>query len=385
MESPFEYSKYVTNNNFIGRSKEVTTFSCLLREKKNILFFGPPKIGKQSIIYNTFIKLKKDNYNFCYIEYNLFNIRCVEAFFLKYVNLLFSGIAINQLEWSNYQQKFIPSAPYEITVNEEGVIKFKYKTKNLLNSVQIDELLRLPERLASETGKHIIIYFRNYQDTLLYDDPQHFYKITEDVWARHRNVSYIITGEHTNAMKEIFHLYKYYYGFAEEIELSPINEKVFAEYLIKNFLKAGKAIQQDMALYMYNVVGRNPWYAQQLASLCFDSTKGYINDIIVEQGIQRLININEFNFHYIVCTLSKHQIRFLQAIMNGISKFSSSEILEKYKLNSSANVNRIKEALVKKEIITFSGNKKGVFLDPLFELWLKRYFFIKDNFGKTMY
>ena len=47
----------------------------------------------------------------------------------------------------------------------------------------------------------------------------------------------------------------------------------------------------------------------------------------------------------------------------------------KYGFNSSANVRRIKDALKKKEIITFDEKDEPVILDPLFEYWLTKYYF----------
>ena len=41
---------------------------------------------------------------------------------------------------------------------------------------------------------------------------------------------------------------------------------------------------------------------------------------------------------------------------------------------------RLKDALCKKEIITFNENDDPVVLDPLFEYWLRKYFFkMKDE------
>jgi hypothetical protein len=87
MESPFEYSTYVTDINLIGRTKEISTLCRIIKERKNILLYGAPKIGKQSIINNTFLKLRQEQYPYAYIEYNLFNIRCIEALLLKFTNL----------------------------------------------------------------------------------------------------------------------------------------------------------------------------------------------------------------------------------------------------------------------------------------------------------
>ena len=379
MESPFEYTHPVKELNFIGRSKEVNTLASLLKAKKNILCYGAPKIGKRSIINNTITKLVNEQYNFTLIELDLFNIRCVEAFLLRFANLIFRQLAKNNLDWGKLKENFIPSAPYEIESTDNGTIRFTYKTKELLNSIQIEELLNLPQKFAVESGRHVIIYIRNFQDMLLLEEAPHFFKVTENSWSKQSNVNYIITGEYTNAMKNIFHVYKHYYGFAEEFEVPFIDDNLFADYISKCFLKSGKVIQPDLASNMYRKVGRNPWYAQHLSSLCYDMTLGYVNENIINEGIKSLINIHEFRYHYLISGLSRHQLRFTQAIMDGVTKFSSADILEKYKLNSSANVNRVRDALVKKEIITFNSNKEGVFIDPLLEYWLRNYFFTKQS------
>ena len=44
-------------------------------------------------------------------------------------------------------------------------------------------------------------------------------------------------------------------------------------------------------------------------------------------------------------------------------------------MNSSANVKRLKEALMKKEIIYFDTNDEPVITDPLFEYWVRKYYF----------
>ena len=54
-----------------------------------------------------------------------------------------------------------------------------------------------------------------------------------------------------------------------------------------------------------------------------------------------------------------------------------SDVIEKYGLNSSANVRRVKDALKKKEVLTFNEKDEPVILDPLFEYWLRKYFWGK--------
>jgi hypothetical protein len=64
----------------------------------------------------------------------------------------------------------------------------------------------------------------------------------------------------------------------------------------------------------------------------------------------------------------------LKAVLDGVVRLSASEVIEKYHLNSSANVRRVKDALKKKEIITFNEKDEPMLLDPLFEYWMNKYF-----------
>ena len=68
----------------------------------------------------------------------------------------------------------------------------------------------------------------------------------------------------------------------------------------------------------------------------------------------------------------KTQLYFLQAIIDGETVFGQ-ENLKKYKLGTSANIIRIKAALVSKEIIDITT--KIEIQDPVFKLWLKEDYF----------
>ena len=374
MESPFEYNKCVSGAQFIGRNKEMAHLCNLLRERNNVLIYGPAKIGKQSLVYNSMEFLRHDHKDITFCNINLFNIRCVEAMMLKFTNEIVSHFAESENEWNAIMQRYLPTAPYMVDTTSLQK-QFTYTTKDLLSDSQIEEILMLPDKLAHEYGTHVIMYFRQFQDILLFDDPHRTFLLLEKVWKKHTGTNFIITGDRFNAMEEIFQQKKYFYQFAYKIDLAPIEEKVFVDYIMKGFQKAGKIIYPEQAASIYNLVEGDPWYTQHLASICFFLAKGYVNEGVIKQATQQLINLHDYEFHSIVYSLSKYQVRMIKAALEGVTKFTSADVLDKYKLNSSANVSRLKEALSKKEIITFSEKKSATFLDPLFKLWFTNYFF----------
>ena len=73
--------------------------------------------------------------------------------------------------------------------------------------------------------------------------------------------------------------------------------------------------------------------------------------------------------------LTDHQMSLMRAVLDGVVRFSASDVIEKYHLNSSANVRRVKDALRKKEILMFNEKDEPVIQDPLFEYWLSKYYF----------
>ena len=65
-------------------------------------------------------------------------------------------------------------------------------------------------------------------------------------------------------------------------------------------------------------------------------------------------------------------MNYLRAVASGISRgLSSKDVIKKFRLESSASVNAIKKALLKKDIIDIDGQTVTI-NDSLFKLWLQR-------------
>lgn len=81
---------------------------------------------------------------------------------------------------------------------------------------------------------------------------------------------------------------------------------------------------------------------------------------------------NCYNGDFIGCLpLTPKQINFLLAVANKESNFSSKEVLQKYKLGTSANIKNLKKATLEKDLIDIMPGEKIEIQDPLFEYWLK--------------
>lgn len=87
------------------------------------------------------------------------------------------------------------------------------------------------------------------------------------------------------------------------------------------------------------------------------------------------------SYQRIMRDLTGYQVRLLKAILDGKTKFSTSDVIDSYGLNSSANVKRLKDALMKKEIVCFNDKDEPELQDPLFDYWLRNFISHKLGFA----
>ena len=96
--------------------------------------------------------------------------------------------------------------------------------------------------------------------------------------------------------------------------------------------------------------------------------------LILDQSLESLILQLSLLFQNLTESLSNTQVRYLLALLNKETKLSSMEVITRYRLGTSANAIRIKKSLIDKEIID-QGNRNIDFVDPVYKLWLQRYYY----------
>ena len=241
-------------------------------------------------------------------------------------------------------------------------------------------MTRLPQRIAQEKGIPFYVVFKDFQNVMFTDDFEVVFKNMEKVFAERDRTAdpkaaFVFCGSMMNAMKYIFAEKKYFYRQVNHLPLSPIDDKDAIEHIVRGFRSSGKVVERDLALGACKLFRTDMWYLNQFFSICDSMSKGFINEAILVDALNAMIAVHEPRFKVLVNDLTDHQLSLLRAVLDGVVKFSASDVIERYALNSSANVRRVKDALRKKEIITFNDKDEPVILDPLFEYWVSKYYF----------
>ena len=376
MDKPFVYDRYVTGKCFVGRKMDCNILGNLLEAGEQVVMYEPPKSGKMSVIQQTLFNLRAKGKQFVVIHVNMLNVRTLEDFLVKYGTSVIRPLYSTADEYDRVVSQYLADTHFVFDRDRfasfEEVVSLNWSP----DVADIEAMFRLPHRIATEKGVPIFIILEEFQNIMNDKDYEDALKVMEKVLGeKDRSVSFIFTGSMVNAMKYIFAEKKYFYRQVEHLPLQKVDDMEITDHIVRGFMIGGKVVEKELVIGACELFRGQMWYLNHFTSICDTLTKGYINEGIFMQALKTLISIHEPRFISIVNDLTDHQLSLLRAVLDGVVRFSASDVIEKYKLNSSANVRRVKDALKKKEVLTFNEKDETVILDPLFEYWVGKHYF----------
>lgn len=380
MDTPFVYDRYVTGKNFVGRKTECNILGNLLEAGEQVVIYEPPKSGKMSVVQQTLYNMRTAGKPFSVAWVNLFNCRTLEDFLIKYGTAVIKPIYSTPSEYADIIGRHLEGTHFifdqERFAATEEIVSLNWGVDD--NDVAM--MLRLPARIAADRNVPCIVVIEEFQNLMRSDDYEKTFAMMEEYFKEKaalsdRSTSFIMCGSLVNAMKYIFEEKKFFYRQFEHLPLEMVDDREVIDHIIRGFRATGKVIERDLVIGACRLFRANMWYLNHFVSICDSMSRGYLNEGILMEALKTIVSVHEPRFISMVNDLTDHQLSLMRAIIDGVVKFSASDVIEKYRLNSSANVRRVKDALKKKEIITFNEKDEPVILDPLFEYWITKIYF----------
>jgi len=376
METPFVFGKIAKNENFTDREMEtaqlVTNFSSLI----NTIIISPRRWGKSSIVSKAaeVALAQKSSLRLCRLD--LFNVRNEEEFYHLLAMAVLRSASSKWEEAVDSAKRFFRQLVPKIVLSSDPQNEFSldFDWKDLRQNP--DEVLDLAEKIATEKGLKIVICIDEFQNIAGFDNQLFFQKRLRSHWQQQQKVSYCLYGSKRHMMLDVFtNPSMPFYKFGEVIFLEKIDTLSLKKFIRERFSATGKSISGDLSELIVRLADNHPYYVQQLSQQVWLRTVDACSDEIVHQAHLSLVEQLSLLFATITEALPSNQLNFLKALVAGETALSSSGVLAKYRLISSANVTRARKALTEKDIL---DNKAGVvsFQDPMYRFWLENKFFV---------
>ena len=380
MDTPFPYDRFVTGKDFIGRKSDCTILSNLLSQGEHVVLIEPPRSGKTSLVQQALYSMRFTTKVFTVGQFSVLNIRTVDDFLLRYGSTVIRLVASTPDEYARVVEKYLAGTHFVFDRNAFADRDELLSRGWDLDAADVKAVLRLPFLLAQERTNPLLLIIDEFQNVNLTEDGYRVLRaldevIREEADAGHKRFSFVFSGSMVNAMKEIFESSRLFYRRVTRVPLSQVDEREISDHVIKGFLAGGKVMEKNLLIGACRLFKNNLWYINHFSAICNSMSKGYIMEPVLVDALSCLISAHEPRFRAMMNGLTTFQVSLLRATVEGNTRFSASEVIRKYSLNSSANVKRVKDALMKKEILTFDSEDKPEFQDPLFEYWIRKYYF----------
>lgn len=372
MNSPFVFGVRVEGDAFTDRKEETKRLKMNFLYGVNTILISPRRMGKTSLVDKACALVKSDSVKIAKMD--AFGCRSEADFVDSFATAVIQATSSKWEEWIENAKTFLSRFVPKVTFGQDPVndfsISFEYNTGNNV----VEEILRLPERIAAQKGCRLVVCVDEFQQIGEFPDSLTFQKKLRSVWQLQSHVSYCLYGSKKHMMENMFQRQDYpFYRFGDLFYLGKISESDWIEYIRGRFEITGKEISEELARRICEVTERYSSYVQQLAWFVWLRCGNAATAEDVEFGIDRLLDACEPLFIQQTESLSAYQMNFLHLLADGIhSGFTRTSVLGSYRLGTAANITRIKKSLMEKELITISGPMAYEISDPILSLWLKR-------------
>lgn len=371
MEKAFVYGMSVEGNNFTDRIEETKRIKADFKHGINVILISPRRMGKTSLIKKVMSEMDDPKIKVVYMD--IYDCRSEYDFYNRFAETIMRSMG-NKLEqvMENIKQFLVRISP-KISFSTDPTSEFSLSLGITPKDYNPEEILNLPERIATEKGIRIVVCIDEFQQIGEFPESTIVQRRLRGAWQHHQNVSYCFFGSKKHMMENIFLSRRMpFYMFGEMMHLRCIPTEYWVPFICERFDKYGKHISKEYAEKICKTVNNYSSYVQQLAWNVMAETDKEVNDDVLQAGINSLLQ--QCNSLFIQQTegLTTYQLNLIRLLCSGIhSGFTSQSIADTYPLGSKSNIDRIKKALEDKEIITIE--KDGIYLaDCIFELWFKK-------------
>lgn len=368
---PFIFGVATSGDNFTDRKSETARLFANFKHGINTVLISPRRWGKTSLVQKVCNLAKSDDLKVVYLD--IFSCRSDREFYDAFASAVLKQTSSKWDEWVENAKLFLSRISPKFSLGTDPMSDFSVSLELNPKSDDITEILQLPEKIAQKKGFRIVICIDEFQQIAEFDDSKNFQKRLRTVWQLQKSVSYCLFGSKKHLMNELFEKKSLpFYKFGDAIYLQKIPTVDWVEYICGRFEATGKSISPELAQKVCETVENHSSYVQQLAWLIWVNTDKVATDKEFEEAYKDILDQNTPLFEKQTENLSAYQINFLKAVINGVHKeFSTQEVIQRYRLGSSANVATVKRALIKKELIE-TEQREVIISDPLLKVWLQR-------------
>ncbi|MCL1840188.1 MAG: hypothetical protein FWF75_00340 [Propionibacteriaceae bacterium] len=374
-DPPFVFGRIAEGDCFADRDAERARLDANFAQLTNTIIVSPRRWGKSSLVERVSQDLiaAASDIHLCQID--LFTVRTEADFYAHLAQAVLEATLTKWDEWVDAVQTFMSHLRPSVSISADPGPDIRLNLDWHTAEQNPDDVLDLAENIAASRGLRLVVCIDEFQAIAGFTDTQAFQRKLRAHWQRHQHVCYCLYGSKRHMLLDIFaNPEQPFYRFGDILALDKIANPTWGDFIAGRFAATGKSITPELGRTLAAAVDNHPYYVQQLAQQAWLRTTLVCRPELVDAALADLTDQLGLLFTGLAESLTRRQLGFLQAVLDGQPALSSQATLRAYDLGTSANVGRIRDALVNREIIDVEGGQIQI-LDPVFAHWLRTAYF----------
>jgi len=370
--NPFSYGTIVKGQYFYDRREECRRIVNTLSGGNNLVLFAPRRFGKTSLVFRAIEELEALG-NIC-VYFDFMPVYSRESFIEAYSK----AILARQSNLQKAVQKIAslikgirPKLAFDQTGNPEFTMDF---TDDKVSEKTLEDIIELPENLASENKRYIIIFDEFQEINKL--NGENFEKLLRSKIQHQQYVNYLFLGSRTHLLNDMFNnKNRAFYNAAMLMQIESLPKADTLEFLKNRFSSSGIMIDETVSLYLIEHAGNIPYYIQLLASEVWQylvPSKQTVTIEIVSLCAERIVDLKNDYYFELYGKLSAYQKKLLKSLLISGENLFSAEYTRRFRLSATSTTQKALLGLVEDSVVEkVEGNY--FIADPFFKRFLSRY------------
>ena len=371
--NPFVLSPIIPDAYFCDRKKETEDLVRQVINGSNILLMSPRRMGKSGLIHHVFDRpeIKKTYYTF-YID--IYETSSLEEFVQKLGQEITSRLSRRGLGPLTGFLRALRSLRGVFSIDpSSGMPSFTVGIGEITRpDVTLDEIFSYLEN----ADKPCIIAIDEFQKVADYEQ-KNVEAILRSRIQLLSNTTFIFSGSKRSILAQMFgSASRPFYQSTSTMSLGPIARQVYTDFAIRLFNEAGKTLEQDAVVALYDLVQGYTYYLQRSLNTVFSILPDSVicDRSFVFERIDEILTANTDTYQDLLSALTPNQRALLSAVARegNAMNITSTEFIARHGLGAVSSVQSAARSLLKRQLLTRDTQKRYYLDDKFLELWLAR-------------
>lgn len=369
--NPFVVSGIIPDEYFCDRVNESARLIKSVSNANNMVLISQRRMGKTGLIQHCYNKTEiKDQYYTFFID--ILATTSLREFTFLLGKAVYEGLIPQSRKMLNTFIQTLKSINGKFGFDPiSGLPTFNLELGDIEHpEFTLEEIFLL----LSKSDKRCLIAIDEFQQISKYPE-----KNIEALLRTHiqnsNNLNFIFAGSERSILSTMFlSSARPFYRSADTMELGPIEEQIYTEFVSKQFFNNGRTVQADNIKYVYHLFNGHTFYIQKTFNEAYAETSPgeECTKEKIQKAIEEIILLNEINFRQILSQIPERQKELLIAIAKEgqASEIMSNLFIKKHKLSTTSSIQSALKQLLKKDLITENFKTYSI-TDKLLSLWIK--------------